>query len=61
MKRLVITALAALLLVGGPIAAYAQAESGAAAEQPAGKKHKSKKGKKGKKKSKEQAPAGESK
>lgn len=53
MKRIVSTALAALLLVGAPLAVYAQAESGAAGmEQPSGKKaHKAKKGhKKGKKK-----------
>ncbi len=66
MKRIISTALAALLLVGAPLAAYAQAEGGAAAgmEQPSGKKHhKGKKsgGKKGKKKSKEKAPEGEAK
>jgi len=62
MKRIISTALAALLLVGAPIAAYAQAESGAAGMEQPKKEHKGKKGhKKGKKKSKEKAAEGETK
>ncbi len=65
MKRIISTALAALLFVGAPLAVYAQTDTGAAGtEQPSGKKHhkgkKSTGGKKSKKKSKEkpaEAPA----
>ena len=67
MKRMISTALAALLLVGAPLAAFAQGtgDTGSTMEQPAkGKhkgKHKGKKGKKGKKGADKGAAEGETK